>query len=234
MEYNINSQGSIATCLDNIINKSRSDSPEIVFITSNKPHKFNPLHIIDMTSHSKINKLKNYGYGFEFAPASHPNISNPGCSALGSLYALFPIKDFIKDIQITVYFPLSSMKKTSPNRQKAIKEGQFILKREHYHQQEIENIINQKISYTSIITTNPNIMEIEISLNSSKDISKDLQTFYNAHQQVHINPNQKIEILNTPNIIITTPTPNTLNIKLDNIYASCFNAVSMAYKLLNN
>lgn len=234
----LGSKGQIGSLLKKEAPKSWTYKEEgdvdFLFIAKQKKFNYKAKHTIDLTSHSKQSELENFHYGFTqyFNTEYIPNISNPGCSALGILYAIYPMRELVSNLETTVRFPLSSMQKNSPNRKKAFLEGSFVLDRPHYHKAEVEKLINQEIKFTSLITNTPEGMKIRVSGNKKSTINVEtfLRNFYTLQDNIIVKPKHKLtDVIKTPNIIISVikedDTSFELWLSLDNVYFSVHNAL---------
>ena len=194
-------------------------SSEVCFITNNKREKKTGW-MFDFTSYSKRKKLKNFNYGFLISDINTKNVSIPGCSSLGILYALMPILKYVDDIQASVDFPLSSLKRNSPSLNKLKQIDKIELKRRHFHQNEIETYINKKINYKTYISNREELLKIKINFRSNKSVEY-LQSLlveeYKSLEHIKINTKTKTKKDLSINIKKTGKNNITVSVSLDNV-----------------
>ena len=207
---------------------------DFLFITNKNKINIKAKHKIDLTSHSKVRELKDFSYGFELIDQVSNNISNPGCSAIGILYALYPIKEYLNNVDIYSYFPLNALKYNSPNRERAMKEGEFLLRREHYHKKEVEKVLGYSINYKTIITNKPEGLLVKLYLDTSvskEELVEMLELFYKDNNKIKINDEL---ILSDSDIKINLKAENEKIIiytLLDNINFLAKNAIEQGKRL---
>ena len=211
---------------------------DVLFVTNKKEYKIKAKHIIDLTSRSKVEESSDYSYAFEYGYYSKNNLSNPGCSALAAIYALYPIQKYLESVELFAYFPLSALKHNSPNRDHALREGEFLLEREHYHKKEIENLINQEIEFRTIICSRENILKLAIHISSTKSIEElevILANFYQDNKSVKLVKELDFQEIKEKEVHIQVKQETrgiVINVLIDNINYLAFNSIREVEKLV--
>jgi len=153
--------------------ESTDDSPDIIFLVGTKENSsdFNiedypNSKIIDVSSYKRLSASTKYVdtgtdivYGIPNITKDYQNyryVSNPGCSAIGSIMSLDPIIEYLeKDIILDVKFSKSSLtRKSSFNDKKDILTTIHPFK--HSHQKEVNHFFGNKYNIKMI----PSIIDV--------------------------------------------------------------------------
>ncbi len=254
--YKIIGRSNIGKILLNYLNedkrfsKDENNNPDVIFIVGSKDNaetfnieNYPSAKIIDISSFQRLNSDTPYTKEKDsislYAVPHISNIqeykkydyfSNPGCSAIGSITALYPIIDVLKeDIILDVKFSKSTITRNSSFNDK---EGimTVIYPFSHQHQKEVNRYFGGKKNIKMI----PTIVDVPAGLNinihafkkdnyKNESVCKTVSEFYKDKENIMITDKRSYELndvinTNKVGILIKEDESNVLiNIVLDNM-----------------
>lgn len=190
-----------------LIKESRLDHEKIDYLILCSNEKRCKDFINKYRNNSNINKIIDYSgalknsimngdnnitYAFNsIYDSSKKMVAHPGCSSLGILTALYPIKDEyeIDNCFIDVKFSKSTLKYNSQNLNNLTNNTFGLLYDEHYHQKEVNYFLNKtNISIAPSIIDIDNGISLNIFIQSNKphDLIDKISVYYTNDNNVNI------------------------------------------------
>lgn len=235
----------------------KNNTLDVLFLSTSKEkalHFINKFQntktqIIDLSGSQKLNSFINapnqhlsdysfiYGFSEVNSPELNKNVATPGCSALGILTTIFPIKHFLeKTIFVDVKFSKSAMRFSSQNQYQMDNNSLIVYPFSHFHQNEVNYALNSQ--YNILVASSIIGIERGISLNifaniiTDIDLYSELKHYYKKNNVVKVTKTEVplLSMIETPNVSIYVKQLNKsvlFNVVFDNlIFGGAYNAVN--------